>query len=440
MLASALAWIKRMQAWRTMDRLLVANTLWMLLGEGTKLMMQMAYFVIIARMLGADGYGLFIGVVALIAVLTPFSSLGRGELLVMHVSRDRQCFPEYFGNSLVMTALSGTILTGIALGMGVMLFSGTISPLLIVCIALSDLIGYRLLEISGKAYQAFEQLQRTAQLNVLIGATRLLAAVLLVFVVTDQGVESWALLYLLSTVVAASISLGLVTKELGRPAIKLRKLVTELRAGSAFSISQSSLALYSDVGKTVLLRYSTAEHAGIYAAASRIVDVALTPVYALMDAAFPRFFQEGVHGLGKSVSYASRLLLLSLVYCGLAWLGLWLAAPLIPWVLGDEYRSAVEAIQWMAIIPLLKGMHVFAADALTGAGFQGWRTGVQVLVAVVVTGLHILIVPLYAWGGAIAVSIVGDVMLCGLYWAMIGYLLKRERSGQQKGHLTNEGG
>lgn len=77
--------------------LLVQNTMWMLLGLGGKTVLQLGYFVIIARSLGVDDYGVFTGVVALALILSPFSNLGLGHTLVKKVSRDKQQFNKQWG-------------------------------------------------------------------------------------------------------------------------------------------------------------------------------------------------------------------------------------------------------------------------------------------------------------------------------------------------------
>ncbi|CAM3331855.1 polysaccharide biosynthesis protein [Brevibacillus invocatus] len=439
MLKARMSWKEQLLVWRQhWNSLLMRNTLWMLMGEGVKLVLQMAYFVIIARTLGAHGYGLFMGVVTLVAIMAPFSSLGRGELLVMNVSRDKTVFREYLGNALLMTLISGIVLTAVTVTLGRLFLPDTINPLVILWVALSDLICYRVFNISGQSYQAFERLKRTAQLNMLMGGVRLSGAATLAWMNTEQNIELWGFLYLMTTLVMMLAALILVIKELGRPVMNIRKLIREVKEGAYFSISMSSLVVYSDIGKTMLVRYGSADHAGIYAAASRIVDVALTPIYSLMSASFSRFFQEGKNGIARSVGYAKRLIPFALIYAAIAWLILYLMAPILPWILGEDYLFAVEAIRWMAVVPLFKGIHIFAADALTGAGFQGWRSSIQVMVAVIVAVLHMLIVPLYSWKGAIVVSIVGDIMLCCCYWLIIGYLLRRERVVRMEGQLTHE--
>jgi O-antigen/teichoic acid export membrane protein len=82
----------------------------MLSGQGLRLVIQAVYFTVIARSLGPDNYGAFIGVVALVGIAYPFGMLGSGNLLVKNVSRNRAVFPEYWGQALAITAISSTIL------------------------------------------------------------------------------------------------------------------------------------------------------------------------------------------------------------------------------------------------------------------------------------------------------------------------------------------
>ncbi len=55
---------------------LARNTLWMLVSQGVRLLLQSVYFVIIARALGPEEYGRFVGAAAIVAILSPFASFG----------------------------------------------------------------------------------------------------------------------------------------------------------------------------------------------------------------------------------------------------------------------------------------------------------------------------------------------------------------------------
>src|ERR1017187_7384583 len=96
---------------------LARNTLWALGGSGMRLLIQAAYFIIIARCLGPGQYGGFIAATALTGVISPFVGLGCGALLIKNVSRERRLFSEYWGNGLLMTLVSGSVLTFFAMAL-----------------------------------------------------------------------------------------------------------------------------------------------------------------------------------------------------------------------------------------------------------------------------------------------------------------------------------
>src|ERR1035438_9602930 len=123
---------------------LARKTLWALGGSGMRLFIQAIYFIIIARCLGPGQYGGFIGATALTAVMSPFVGLGCGLLLIKNVSRDRQLFSEYLGNGLLITLVSGVVLTCFAMIVCRVILPRSIPMLVIVLISASDLIFLKL--------------------------------------------------------------------------------------------------------------------------------------------------------------------------------------------------------------------------------------------------------------------------------------------------------
>src|SRR5215470_17016365 len=89
------------------------NMVWMILGQGLRLVIQALYFVEIARSLGVRNYGAFIGVVAFVGIVYPFGSVGSGNLLVKNVARDRTAFPAYWGRAIAITLTFGSVLVAL---------------------------------------------------------------------------------------------------------------------------------------------------------------------------------------------------------------------------------------------------------------------------------------------------------------------------------------
>jgi O-antigen/teichoic acid export membrane protein len=419
---------------RTVERVqasaLARNSGWMFLGYGLKIIVQAGYFILIARALGPSQYGAFVGAVALIALVGPFGGLGMGNILVKNVSRDRSLFPTYWGNALFVALVSGIVLLGFVMAVAHFALPPTIPFLLILLVSLSDILFVKGAEIGAQSFQATDELRYTAFVTLLPYILRLVGAVILVAVWRQATALQWGWFYLGCTVISAAVAILLASFKLGAPKLALNRVPTEIEEGFYFGASLSAQTVYNDIDKMMLARLSTLDATGIYAAAYRLIDVAFTPVRSVLYAAYANFFRHGKAGLAVSYSYAKKILPKMLGYALLIFVGLYVAAPVVPLVLGSEYVRAVEALRWLALLPFFKAIHYFLADSLTGAGYQRIRTAGQIGVAIFNVGLNLWLIPAYSWRGAAWASLASDGALAiTMYVAVLLLMGKEARSG-----------
>ena len=202
---------------------LAKNASWMFLGQGVSFVVQACYFVLLARLLGADQYGIFVGAAAAVSLLSQYSTLGSGLVLVRQVSRHPNEFPQYWGNVLITTLSVGLVVI-LALAWFGSWMVGPASAAVIVLVALGECTCARLAEAGGQAFQAFEQLKLTAVLTSLTSIARLLAAAGMVLVLHHATVRQWVFASLCVSGLSAVLAMALVTARLGRPRIDLRLL------------------------------------------------------------------------------------------------------------------------------------------------------------------------------------------------------------------------
>jgi len=390
---------------------LARNTLWMTAGYGLRLIIQALYFIEIARSLGVRNYGAFIGVVSLVGIVYPFGSLGGGNLLIKNVSRDDTLFAAYWGRALVTTAGVGTLLL-----LGVQSISHFVLPpeiplLLVVHVAAADILGLNIITICAQAFQAFERLNWTAACYVMMTGGRLIGALILIALHPAPSALDWSYLYLGCTSIVAVFTSALVCTKLGLPKFVWAYFGGEMREGFYFAASQTAQTVYNDIDKTMLTRLSTLEATGIYGAAYRIIDVSFVPVSALLWSSYPSFFRAGACGIAASLNYAKPLLRRALAYATMMCVVLLASSHFVPHFLGPGYNLTAEALRWLAVLPVLKAMHYFLSDTLTGAGYQSIRTSIQACVAVFNVLLNLWIIPAYSWRGAAWSSIASDSAL-----------------------------
>jgi O-antigen/teichoic acid export membrane protein len=253
------------------------------------------------------------------------------------------------------------------------------------------------------AFQSLEQLHMTAWFSFALTLCRTLAAGFLLRI-PHATPRQWAAYYLASTAVPAIVTLGCVTRWIDRPRWHLYS-PRELLLGVYFSISLSAQTIYNDIDKTMLAGMVSLWAAGVYGAAYRIVDATFSPVNAVMAAAYATF-----------ALFAATTL--------------WICAPYVPRVLGPQFAECSLALRLLSPLLVLRSVHVFAADTLTGSGFQATRTAIQVGIAGLNVALNLFLLPRYGWRGAVGSTLACDGGLALLLWAVVGILCARERRGQ----------
>lgn len=407
---------------------LAMNTLSMFMGQGLRLVIQAAYFILMAHRLGPAEYGRFVGVTALVAIVSPFVGIGSDKLLVKHVANDRSRMGLAFTSGLCVIVVTGVVATGLTLALSRWILPASATAFMVAMICFADLIAFRIVDLTASAFQAAEHMAMTARLNVSLSAFRLFGMLGLAVASRNATALSWSEVYAGTTVIAMVTALVSVRRIVVSPAVSVHWIRSQLPEGFAFAIGQSAQTVYNDLDKTMLARLATVEATGIYAAAYRLIDVSFTPVRALLFAAYPSFFRfQG--DLAGSVAFAKGLLRRPVVISSILFVAILLFAPVVPLVLGVEYSRAVETLRWLSLLPLLKSVHYFLADALTGAGYQARRMGVQIAVALFNIGINLWLIPRWSWRGAAWASIASDTLLVVLLWLTI-LASQRSRSNQ----------
>ncbi len=387
---------------------LVKNSLWELLAKAVNIGCQAAYFTVVVRVLGTENYGAFVGITALAALIFPFANLGSGDVLIQQVSRNKRVFSTYWGNALVIILAASLLLTVITYFISPIIFSTIVDLPAILAILLADLTGLAVFVVSAKAFMSHNLLKNSSLLQIIGTIAKLLAAILLATCYENPSLWQWSYLYLFSALITAVIGIVWVSKTLGKPKVAAQNIPTMANQGVYFAIGESASNINSDIDKTMLASMATLEATGIYGAAYRLIQVGSIPIYAVLSASYPKFFQEGAKGIKGCLILVKRLLPFVAIYGVISLIGFLAFAPWITYILGDEYQSAIATVRWLAPLPIIGSIQLLLADTLTGAGFQKTRSAIQVVTALGNVGLNFWLIPLYSWKGAAWATLTSD--------------------------------
>jgi O-antigen/teichoic acid export membrane protein len=395
---------------------------------------QPAYFVLMGRTLGSREYGAFVGVVALVALLTQFSSAGMEMILLRNISRDRKSFAPTWGNAPSVSACGFVLVLAAAWLIG----SPTLRPqfrALIPWIALSDALFGKVVQLASRAFQGAGEMSYCARLTAFVYAARAaLAAGLYLYARYWGGhpdAYTWGRIYWLAPFAVSILAFWLITSQLGWPRFARLRL-RDLSEGLSFSFSNSSISAYNDIDKTFLVSLGQTYAAGIYSAAYRVVDVATAPLYGIYTAATPRLFREGARSVSHASAQSRRLLLRTIPYGLVVAAALYFGAPVLPRLFGASFQGSVAALRWLCLLPLLRVFHYAWGTTITASASQFGAAALNLL-------LNFLLIPRWSWQGAAVASLLTDGSLAISSRFVLWWIQRREarvHEGRRSGLVT----
>lgn len=263
-------------------------------------------------------------------------------------------------------------------------------------------------------------------MNLLTNFLRLLLVVAMLVTVRHATAWDWAIASMTISLVAAGTSVAILTIRFGWPTFVPRLLVERAGEGFVFAATGSTALVYNDVDKVMLGHYGMTVANGIYSMAYRAVNVCTLPISSVYAAAFPRFFREGVNGVRSIEPLARRLVKQTLVMGILIAIGMFVMAPLIPYVIGKGFAESVSALRWLCLIPVFRCLHGSAGNAMSGAGYQRYRLVSQFMVAGANFCMNLYLIPHYSWVGAAWASLLTDGTLAAVSWTALLWLKRSE--------------
>ncbi len=409
---------------------LARNAGWVLAGQCASVGLQAAYFILLTRLLGSSQYGVYIAIVALVSIVNQYSTLGAGFILLRRVSADPSRFSVYWGNILLATLLVSPFVVGMLVGVGHHLLHGA-SMLPIALIATAECVFTPLVTNCSQAFQAFEEMRRTAVLSFVTNLMRALLALALFLNLHKITLENWAVASISVASISALLAVSAVTYYHGWPTFHPKLILRHAGEGIAFAVSCSTTSIYNDLDKVMLGNRGLNVANGIYSVAYRVLNFATMPVTAVYAAAFPRFFRQGEQGISATVALARRLLKKTTWLSIAISIALFACAPLIPHIVGMDFGQSAAALRWLCLIPVFRNFQWSAGDALAGAGYQHVRLGSQLAAAALNLGVNLYMIPRYSWLGAAWASLITDGSLALMSWGLLLYLSLREKMRQQ---------
>jgi O-antigen/teichoic acid export membrane protein len=367
---------------------------------------SLAFFVVMARELGQDGFGAFTFALSLALLTTAVAGLGLDDLIGRDVSREPAIAPRLMTDALLARAASGALAIVAAVAIAWIGGSDADTRLAVALLAFAAA-----LETASKVFHAtFQGLDDLRPVAAALILQRIFTAVVgVALLFAGQGLVTMAAVYLAGAVLAqAYIALRLHRRGVRperRPSAARSALL--VRASAALGITVVLDTVLFRIDATMLSFMKTDEDVGIYGAAYRLLESTLFLSWAFVAALLPtlsRLSATTSPPVGQVYELGTKLIVAALLPLGTGFV--LFAEPVVDALYGAEYAEAVGAVRLLGGAAALYGIAYLSASTLLAQRRQAvlpWATGA--VLAVNVTLNLVLIPPLSYDGAALATSI-----------------------------------
>jgi O-antigen/teichoic acid export membrane protein len=402
------------------------SSMWALVGQVSLALAGLANFLLLARLLGPSDYGVVAGTLALVLTVGPIAALGADKLCTRDIANDPRSAQTALTHALLTVMLGFLVTTTLLVGLHPLLLPQV--PLqLLVALTVSDVLASGVMVTTAGSRFALGHGRAGGMAMTATSAAKIGAVV--VFAVLDASDPVvWARWYASLSLLASVVTAGLAFLRVGRPILRGYRPIARAREGAPYSLNVTATVAQNDLDKTLLVRFGFSQEAGLYSIAYRLATMAWLPILAVLQATLPRFFAMGAEGgLTATSAFAKKLIRPLMAYAVFAAVVLLAVAPLIPVLVGEEYRDSVMLLMLLAPLSLFKVAQYVPSDALTGAGHQPVRTACIAISMGLNVVLGIAFIPRYGIAAALVATFVAELTYVVLVRLAIRRVIARER-------------
>jgi len=343
-------------AWRPGAYLRSSGALFAWLAVRT--LAQTALFVLVARTLGADGYGALISAMALAGIFS-FAVMGVSAVLVREGARDPDRLPHLTRDMVRVWLLYMPTLCVVA-AITTQLMVGHLLPMsAILAIVVAEVVCATAVDGVGRAYQSRDRVATMGLISSGLILSRL-AAFVIIGRFTHWTPATWAFGYLGSS--AAYLGLLVLVNKHGHGAAGSdTPMAQAIKASLPFSFSYAAQKVQAEINKPMLARITDASGAGALSAAQRFTDLLLLPALAMLETLAPRVYRAQ-----KPIATAFTFGLVPLATAILGGGALVAAADTVPWILGPSFEVSVPAVVLLAALPAVQVFRWLLSTAMAG--------------------------------------------------------------------------
>jgi O-antigen/teichoic acid export membrane protein len=377
-------------------------------GEVVAKLGSLAFFVTMARQLGAHGFGEFQFALALTGALVFLAGFGTDNLITREVARDRSRAGRLLADAAAVKVAGGILMLGVAAVIVNLGDSTAEGRAAVYVVGVGSLC-----EVVTKSWHAvFQGYERLELVSATLVVQRLVtAAVGIAVLLAGGGVVAAAVVYAAGALLSVAVAEGLL-RRLGvhRGGLVPARWLPLVRAGIPIGLISLLMILLLRVDITMLSFLADTATVGIFGVAYRLVEATQFIPAAMAVAMLPWLARATAAGHG----YRLGLKAVTAVLLPLGLVFVLFAKPIVEILYGHAFDRSVLPLQLLGMITLLYGLNAFSSASLIARDRPLAYAALIGPVIVLDIALNFVLIPRYGADGAAFDALLASALLAAL--------------------------
>jgi len=396
----------------TVIRKIAANTIFLISGKVSGLLLQIIIVAILARYLGVSGYGKYAFVFAYLSFFHILCNLGINTILVREISRDKSLAPSLVGHGILIKI----ILSVVSFSLAILIITLLNYPLdtTKAVYVLSLVLLFSAFQTPELIFQAYLKIQYSVLISL---GNRLLTLGLILLAISQKQ----TLVFIIWMFVISNMALVIATVIFSRKfvipkfAFNPKTLKWILRESWPLALSAIFITIYFKIDTIMLSLMKGDEAVGYYNAGYAIMSNLIFIPAAYATSIFPvisDYFKSSTDSLAKifkrSFKYLSSLAIPIVVG------GVILSKQIIIFIYGDQFYPAVKAFQILIFAAGIIFISNLVSTNITAINRQRINMWLALGNVILNISLNLLLIPRLSYIGASIATVATEGLGCSL--------------------------
>lgn len=377
------------------------NTFWLMLAEGISKGLMFFLTILVARYLGAAGYGNFSFAFAFVSLFAVLADFGLSTLTIREVARDKSLARKYIDNIAVIKLILGLITFGLII-IVIQFLGKTPEAKTLVYLAGIWVIIQNFTQFFQSIFRAFEKMQYEALSKITYSILLFLIAGFVLW--QNLGIKLLVQSYIYAALIVFIIALVLVRKKFTKfwTEIDFKFWKETIKKAFFFFLATTAFVIYFKIDTVMLSLMKSDEIVGWYTIAfNSIFSLGLLPDI-VVNVLYPRMSKIPAH---KTDIYKKSFILLFCLVFFVIFLLYIFRNFIVEFLYGIEYPRSTEVFLPLCIAFLLYSMAHLSYTWLLAHRMERKVTLIALMGLSVNVILNLLLIPKFSMNGAAYASL-----------------------------------